>query len=211
MTKFSVVFLAALLTGCALTPKIPASVSIYDLGPVPVTVTGLSRLSQTIIQVTDITAPVWLDTQAIHYRLAYHDPARIYAYAGSRWTAPPAKLLTERFRQYFASHATDWQNNDRNKKSHILANYLLKIELSEFIHIFHAQNDSRVIIRLRASLYEPNTRLPVAQRSFTKEQPAQTADAAGAVAAFIVVSDNLLNELVQWLSSQPITVSPALQ
>ena len=202
MTKFSAVFLAVLLTGCTLTPKTLAPVSIYDLGPATsVTVTGSSRLSQAIIQVMDVTAPVWLDTQSIHYRLAYHDPARIYAYAGSRWAAPPAKLLTERFRQYFASHAIDSQKYYKNKESHVPAHYLLKIELGEFTQIFHAQNDSRIIIRLRASLYEPNTHLPVAQRSFTGERPAQTADAAGAVAAFILVSDNLLDELVQWLFS----------
>ncbi len=202
MMKFSAVFLAVLLTGCTLIPKTLAPVSIYDLGPVaPITVASSSRLSQTIIQVMDVSAPVWLDTQSIHYKLAYYDPARIYAYAGSRWTAPPAKLLTERFRQYFASHATNWQKGDKNKESHALANYLLKIELGEFTQVFHAQNDSQVIIRLRASLYEPNARLPVAQRSFTGEQPTQTGDAAGAVAAFILVSDNLLDELVQWLAS----------
>ncbi|WP_350282459.1 ABC-type transport auxiliary lipoprotein family protein [Nitrosomonas sp.] len=202
MMKFSAVFLAVLLTGCTLTPKTLAPVSIYDLGPVAaVTVAGSSGLSQTIIQVIDVSAPVWLDTQSIHYRLAYHDPARIYAYSGSRWTAPPAKLLTERFRQYFASHTINWKKGDKNKENHAPANYLLKIELGEFTQVFHAQNDSQVVIRLRASLYEPNARLPIAQRSFTGERPTQTADAAGAVAAFILVSDNLLDELVQWLTS----------
>ena len=201
MTKFSAAFLAILLTGCMLTPKTLTPVSIYDLGPAAsVMVTGPSRLSQTIVQVMDITAPIWLNTQSIHYRLAYHDPARIYTYASSRWTAPPAKLLTERFRQYFASHDIDWQRDNKNKENHVSVNYLLKIELSEFTQIFHTQNDSQVIVRLRASLYEPNSRLPIAQQSFTGEQPAQTDDAAGAIAAFILVSDNLLNELVQWLS-----------
>lgn len=199
--KFPAVLLAALLIGCSLTPTTPAPAQVYDLGLAPATGSAPPRLSQTFIRVMDIAAPIWLDTQTIQYRLAYHDPARIYTYANSRWAAPPAKLLTEHFRQYFAAHGTGWQNSGRNQANHRPANYLLKMELSEFAQIFNTQNDSQVVIQLRATLYEPDTRVPAAQRSFTMVQPAQTADAAGAVAAFILASDNLLGELVQWLAA----------
>ncbi len=200
MIKLSVVFLVILLAGCTLMPKAPAPTFVYDLGPVPVTAPESARSPSATIRITDISAPVWLDTEAIHYRLAYYDPARIYTYANSRWAAPPAKLLTEYLRQYFADHPVS-SPPDNSKHSHAPANQLLQIDLDEFMQVFDTQNSSRVVIRLRAFLYVPGMRQPAAQRSFTIAQPAQTADAAGAVAAFILASDNLRNELVQWLSS----------
>ncbi|MCC6916429.1 ABC-type transport auxiliary lipoprotein family protein [Nitrosomonas sp.] len=195
--KLSAVFSVILLTGCALTPK-PAPVSIYDLGSIPVTAPGFAQFSPAAIQVADISAPVWLDTEAIRYRLAYHDPARVYTYANSHWTAPPAKLLTEYLRQYLAGHRLNPPGNSKYNRS--LTNCLLKINLDEFMQVFDTQNSSHVVIRLRAFLYEPDTHQPIAQHSFTIAQSAQTADAAGAVAAFILASDNLRSELVQWLS-----------
>ncbi|SFU55970.1 cholesterol transport system auxiliary component [Nitrosomonas eutropha] len=195
MVKISVVLLAVLLTGCTLTPKVRSSISVYDLGPSSAIAPGASLSSQATIQIANITAPVWLDTQSIHYRLAYHDPARIYTYADSRWNAPPAELLTERLRQYFATG-----NIDRHHKDDTPVNYLLKIDLGEFTQIFNTPGNSQVIVQLRASLYEPTSRLPIAHQSFLGRQETQTADAAGSVTAFIQVSDNLLNELVQWLS-----------
>lgn len=195
MRKISVALLAILLTGCTLTPKTPSSISVYDLGSPSTIVPRYSLSSQATIQITDIAAPVWLDTQSIHYRLAYHDPARIYTYADSRWNAPPAELLTERLRQYFAT-----KNIDRHHQNDTPVNYLLKIDLGEFTQIFNTPDNSQAVVQLRASLYEPTSRLPIAHRSFLGRQETQTADAAGAVTAFIQVSDNLLNELVQWLS-----------
>jgi len=199
--KFTAVLLAALLIGCSLTPTTPAPIQVYDLGPAPITAPGTLSLSQTFVRIMEIAAPIWLDTQAIQYRLAYHDPARIYTYANSRWTAPPAQLLTEHFRRYLASHGTDGPNNDKRQTTRPPTQYLLKIELSEFAQIFSTQNNSHAVIQLRAALYEPDARLPVALHSFTMTHPTKTADAAGAVAAFILASDNLLGELVQWLAA----------
>lgn len=196
ITKLSTVFLTALLTGCTLLPtKELTTVAIYDLGPAPITAPQSVLSSPATIQLSAITAPTWLDTQAIHYRLAYHDPARVYTYAVSRWNAPPAELLTERFRQYFSG------KNAHYPRDRIAANYSLKISLTEFTQIFNSPDSSQVVIQLHAYLYEPYTHAPIAQQSFLRKQDTQTADAAGAVAAFIVVSDNMLNELVQWLVS----------
>jgi len=200
MVKVFIAFLATLLTGCTLIPKESSPVSFYDFGLVSMSTAEAVLPSQTTIQIADISAPAWLDTQTIHYRLAYHDPARIYTYAGSRWNAPPAELLTERFRQYFATRNINANNQN---KEHAPAGYLLKIDLGEFTQIFNTPDSSEVVVQLRATLYEPVSRLPVAQQNFAGRQVTQTADAAGAVAAFILVSDNLQDELVQWLSGIP--------
>lgn len=196
MMKFLSMFLPVLMAGCTLIPKDLAPVSVYDFGPAPDRVARSSALPPVLIQITDIIAPTWLDTQAIRYRLAYHDPARTYTYANSRWAAPPAKLLTERIRQHFLAHA-DRQHKNR---SHPSTNYLLRINLEEFIQVFETPDNSRITVRLRAALYEPNNRLPIAQKNFLDERMTQTADAAGAVAVFIAGSDSLSEELIQWLS-----------
>lgn len=200
MTKLSAVLLAILLTGCTLTPKTPAPASVYDLGAAPITAPGSAQLSPVVIQTTNISAPVWLDTEAIYYRLAYHDPARIYTYANSHWVAPPAKLLTEYLKQYLANHQID-PSPGENKQNQLFSDHLLRMELSEFTQIFDTQDSSQVTIRLRASLYASNMRRPIAQHDFTVMHPAQTADAAGAVAAFVLASDSLGSQLVQWLSN----------
>lgn len=200
MMKITMALLAALLTGCALTPKAPPAVSLYDLGSPSAIAPGYSLPVQATIQITDITAPVWLDTRSILYRLTYHDPARVYTYADSRWNAPPAALLTEHLRQYFATESIDRQNRDGNRENGTPARYLLKLDLSEFTQIFNTPDSSQVVVQLRASLYEPVSRLPIAHRSFLGKQTTQTADAAGAVTAFMLASNNLFNELIQWLS-----------
>ncbi len=170
---------------------------MYDFGPLPNVTSRSPAFSPITVQVVEITAPVWLDTQAIRYRLVYHDPAQTYTYANSRWAAPPAKLLTERIRQHFAVHIN---RKNQGNKDHPSTDYLLKIELEEFIQVFENQNDSRVTVRLRASLYERGTRSLIRLRNFSNEQTTPTADAAGAVAAFILAGDQLSDELIQWLS-----------
>jgi hypothetical protein len=46
----------------------------------------------------DVSAPAWLDSPSITYRLAYLDAARPQAYADSRWVASPAELIAVRLR-----------------------------------------------------------------------------------------------------------------
>ena len=191
-------FAALLLAGCTLTPQKTPPVSMYDFGSIPRLESGHPAFLRANIQVAEISAPVWLDTQSIRYRLAYHNPARAYAYTTSRWVAPPAKLLTERVRQYFAAHINQ---EDKIRERASLANYLLKIELEEFIQIFENQDSSWVKIRLRVSLYEQKTRSLMAQRNFSGEQLTESANAEGAVAGLIKVGDELSNELIQWVDN----------
>ncbi|MFO7580869.1 ABC-type transport auxiliary lipoprotein family protein [Nitrosomonas halophila] len=188
---------ALLLAGCTLTPKALPPVSTYDLGPMPQPQPQVSLPLHPIIQLAEISAPVWLDTQAIRYRLAYHDPAQTYAYANSRWAAPPAKLLTERIRQHIATYHGETDSNISDGLP--AASYLLRIELSEFVQIFEQAHSSQVMIGWRAHLFERKTQSIVAQRNFSLAGSTETADAAGAVKAFIWLSDQLASELTEWL------------
>jgi len=53
--------------------------------------------------VPEASAPGWLDSTGIAYRLTYIDSARPQVYAQSRWVDSPAALLTQRMRTRFAA------------------------------------------------------------------------------------------------------------
>jgi len=194
-----------LLAGCSLTPRVPSAVATYDFGTISRSEFLQPTPSPIPIQIAGIVAPVWLDTQAMRYRLAYHHPAQIHTYANNRWAAPPANLLMERFKQ----HTVSWKNtSDQRNGSTRLTTYFLKIELEEFIQVFDTVDHSRAIVSLRASLIERDTRRLVAHQRFSKSQTTPSPDASGAVEAFIAISDQLAVESIQW--SMQITAHPQI-
>ena len=101
------------LAGCA-TSKAQTGMAIYDFGALRLTAesaysgeTTAKRLGTSLL-VTDVAAPIWLDSNAIQYHLAYHDPARIYAYGANRWAASPSILST-------AAHQESNRNSYRRR------------------------------------------------------------------------------------------------
>ncbi|MEK7768668.1 MAG: ABC-type transport auxiliary lipoprotein family protein, partial [Pseudomonadota bacterium] len=149
--------------------------------------------------VAEATAPAWLDSQAIQYRLAYHDPAQTHSYANSRWAAAPAALLTQRIR----SRITAVTNSGVvSAGDGVRADYALRLELEEFSQVFDTVEQSRVVVRLRASLVERGTRRLLIQRNFSVEQVAPAADATGAVHALTEAGDRLTGDLIDWLAAK---------
>lgn len=197
--KFLILFLSMLATGCSLLTPTPTSFAVYDFGPSSTYAAAPSSApSQIPVQVATIEAPIWLEGQAIRYRLAYYDPARTYVYANSQWAASPSELLTERIRQNFSANTEPKSDENRS-----FANYLLKITLEEFMQIFDTADSSHVVIYIRAALHKSDHHQPIATRNFSKKLLTPTADAAGAVVSFITASDSLADELVQWTSDFP--------
>ncbi|MBX3630363.1 MAG: membrane integrity-associated transporter subunit PqiC [Nitrosomonas sp.] len=201
MKKSTVILGLLLLTGCTVIPKPDSSTAIYNFAvyaPSPV-----ERPEQHIVKngkkilIPQITAPSWLDTPAIHYRLAYHNAAQSYTYANSRWSSPPAFLLTQQIKQKIAADTHHLVIKD---SSVAIVEYELHIEIEEFSQIFNTLSDSYVSIRFRASLVNNAHRL-VAQKIFSTSHATATADAAGAVDSFTIASNRLMNELVEWLNS----------
>lgn len=203
MRKF-LIFSVMLLAGCA-TPRTQIPTAIYDFGlERPFTATGVAdtssrqpRLSASLLVTS--ASPAWLDNPAIQYRLIYHDPARSYAYASSRWAAAPASLLTQRIKGRIAG-----VNNDGviGAGDGVRADYALRLELEEFAQVFDTPHQSRAVIRLRASLLEGGTRSLIAQRSFSIEEMAPSPNAAGAVHALTEASDTLVEQLISWLADK---------
>lgn len=192
-----------LLPGCAVFHKSPAAISIYDF--------GLQQSQQTqhklqpspqqrkSILIANATTPPWLDNTAIHYRLLYHNPAQSYHYANSRWIAPPAALLTQQIRDRVVSTTNEQVIKDSSTAK---TDYILHIELEEFVQAFDTAKDSHVVIGLRASLIERNSRYLFAQKDFNIKEKTPTADAAGAVSALGAASNQLINELIGWLAAE---------
>ncbi|MEO7560518.1 MAG: ABC-type transport auxiliary lipoprotein family protein [Nitrosospira sp.] len=205
MIKFLFPLLAAILfAGCA-TPRTQTPTAIYDFGlERPSVASGAAdtsssepRLSASLLVAA--TSPAWLDNPAIQYRLLYHDPARSYTYASSRWAAAPATLLTQRIKGRIAGVSSDGVVSASDGAR---ADYALRLELEEFTQAFDTPHQSRAVIRLRASLLERGTRSLIAQRGFDIEEMAPSPNAAGAVHALTEASDRLIGQLISWLASE---------
>jgi len=189
------VFLCALLAAaCSLPLNERPEVAAYDFGPAPALKEGGPRLRQPVL-VYDVSGPAWMDTSAIHYRLVYRDASRAQAYAGSRWVMPPAALLSGRLRQRLAATG----GGVIQPTDGLRAPAALRVELDEFTQVFDAENRSRGVVRLRASLLAP--RALIAQKSFSVERPADSQDAVGGVRALTAASDDALEQVVQWVAA----------
>lgn len=205
MKKYLVLAVAiAALAACAAIRN-PAPVAIYDFGlqPLPALLsaddTEGSKQLRTSLLVAETIAPAWLDSTSIHYRLAYDDPTRFFAYRSSRWASTPAKLLTQRVRTRIAAI------NERgvmNPGEGTRADYILRLDLEEFAQVFDTPSRSSAIVQLRASLVDRVTRYAVSQRSFRVELPAPKANATGAVKALAEASDQLIESLIGWLEQE---------
>ncbi len=205
MTKIPLllILVAYLLAGCVASNKSPSAISIYDLGRQQAQ-PGQQMPQQSLqksksLLIVDATAPAWLDNNAIHYRLLYHNPTQTYTYANSRWIAAPAALLTQQIRNRIVASTNELVLKDNSTSK---ADYALHIELEEFTQIFDMTDASHIVIGLRASLVERNTRNLFAQKDFSITEKTPTADAAGAASAVGSASNQLIKELVDWLTAE---------
>ncbi|MGE5793931.1 MAG: ABC-type transport auxiliary lipoprotein family protein [Bacteroidota bacterium] len=164
----------------------------YDFGPGGATLEEPPRLRREIT-VADATAPAWLDSPAIVYRLAYRDAAQPRAYVESRWVAAPAVLFTVQLRQRLVA----------TTRSGVLAPgdgvrpaATLRVEVQEFSHVFDAPERSRAVVRVRAVLVADGRLL--GQTSFALDRPAPSPDAAGGARALTLAADAAIDRLIGW-------------
>ena len=182
--------MALVLAGCSFAPAPMPAPANYDFGPAPA---GRPKGARQALLVHDVSAPAWLDSPLIHYRLAYQDAARPQPYADSRWVMSPAALLTQRLRgQLAASGGGGIVLPGDAARAH----YALRVELDEFAQVFDSPGKSRAVVRLRVSVVGNRTLL--AQRDFNVERPASTPDAQGGVRALIGASDEAIEQLIAW-------------
>ena len=169
-------------------------IAAYDFGAAPGAREGGPRLRQPLL-VYEVGGPAWMDSTSIHYRLAYRDASRPQAYAGSRWVMPPAALLTNRLRQRLAGTG----GGVILPADGVRAPVALRVELDEFTQVFDAENRSRAVVRLRASLVGSGSL--IAQKAFSVDKPAASQDAEGGVRALTAASDEMLEQLLDWIAA----------
>ncbi|TXF95919.1 ABC transporter [Massilia arenae] len=182
-----------LLAGCA--SKERTSNTIFDFGPVAPAMQAAAAPKPAAIVVMDVTGPATLDTERMFYRLNYADAQQARTYANSRWSATPVSLVTQRIKARLAQSgmkvlsATDAATGVP----------ILRIEIDDFVHAFASAGQSEGQIMLRASVFQEH-RL-VDQRSFHRNAPAPSQDAAGGVAALATGTDQVAADLLAWLAS----------
>jgi cholesterol transport system auxiliary component len=180
----------AVLAGCAGNTAAPPVE--YDFGPGGATLEEPPRLAREIT-VADASAPAWLDSPALVYRLAYRDAAQPRAYAESRWVAPPAALFTAQLRQRLVATT---RSGVLVPDDGVRTAAILRVELQEFSQVFDAPERSRAVVRVRAVLVA-NGRL-VAQTSFALDRSAPSPDAAGGARALALAADAAIDRLIGW-------------
>ncbi len=184
-----------LLLGACASKLAPFSTSLFDFGPPPASVTALTLPA---ISLAEISAPAWLDSPNMVYRLSYASPQQPRPYADSHWSMTPAQLLEQRLKTRIAAAGgivTAASNSALNLP-------LLRIELEDFSQNFDTPGTSSVQIRARATLFAG--RLLLAQKNFARQLPAAGANAAAGAQSLAAASDLLLDDLLHWLATVPL-------
>jgi cholesterol transport system auxiliary component len=113
--------------------------------------------------------------------------------ARTRRVAPPRELFTAQLRQRLAATTP---SGVLAPTDGVRTAVTLRVELLEFSQVFDSPERSRALVRVRAVLVADG-RL-VAQSSFTTEQPARSADAAGGARALALAADAAIDRLISW-------------
>jgi cholesterol transport system auxiliary component len=190
-----------LLGGCSALPDRPVRPAVYDFGP-GLAAKPVSAPAEALppLLLADIEAPAAFDGTAVLFRLAYADVQQLRPYAQARWSMPPAQLVRQRLREPLSQQRVVLSPAEGP------AAVILRLELEEFTQVFDAPDRSVGLVRLRATVLETaggRERL-VAQRRFTVQRPAPSADAPGGVRALTAASDAVIEEIAQWLKQLPV-------
>lgn len=190
-----------LLLGCALAAGCATRsepLALYDFGPLRADYAnsgnpgGLPPLT-----IAEINTPAWLDSQLMYFRLSYANEQQTRPYAHSRWSMPPAQLFGQRLKARIAQaggvvlSATDGAAGLP----------VLRLDADEMIQNFDAASHSTAQLSLRASVF--NGRSLLAQKTFSRQAIAPSADAAGGAAALAAASDALIDDMLRWLAALP--------
>lgn len=186
----------ALAAGCAGNSAALSNVR-YDLGPAA---TVGSTGTGSALKVLDIAAPDALDSDKFVYRLAYADAQRTAVYRDSRWTAPPAQLLTQRLRAALSTRGAVLEGSDGVRAP------TLKVDLTEFEQVFDGQSQSHGAVTARATLMQDGKVL--GQHTFVSRAPSSTPDAAGGASALAAASDELVAQIAAWVGVQAYAGTP---
>lgn len=196
--------LAALLSAYSALPDKPVRPTLYDFGPLPQPATSAPATPQPALVLPDIDASGSLEGSSLFYRLGYVDANQLRPYAFARWSAPPAQLVRQRLREVLGRDRMVLDANDAAAlaRTGSRAQLVLRVELEEFSQLFESTTQSAGLLRLRCTLLDNTAggeRL-IAQRSFSLQQPASSADAPGGVRALAAATDAAAQDIARWIA-----------
>ena len=149
-----------------------------------------ARLAQIRIGPVRATAP--FDSQEMHYRLMFRDPAELRVFAQSRWAAPPAELVRRQLGRSAQSEAT--------------GRCALEVELNELSQLFGSREASEVLLELRVFLHEGGRR--IAERTLRVVERGAGAGAPGGAAAAARAADRAIGEIAGWVAREARCATP---
>jgi len=196
MTRGLWLALALLLVGCA-SQRPAEAYKVYDFGPAPLqTPAAASQHALATLVLYEPQVSPALEGIALLYRLAYADAQQLKPYALTRWSMPPAQLISQRLRQHLGVQRAVVAPGEA------AAQFNVRWVLEEFSQVFDSPTESYALLRLRATLTQRNggNETLLAQRSFVVQQVASTPDAQGAVRALTQASDRAAEQLAAWLT-----------
>lgn len=186
------------LAGCSLLSGGPAYPERYTLQ------TGDSAAVSTAAPATDavldlrrVSAPDWLNSRRMLYRLDYVDDSALAAYTRSAWAATPAHLVGEALDDTLSRAGLFSAVIDDDTPGQ--ADLALQLELNDFSQHFSSRQSSRARIEVKATLLHAATGRVLGQKNFSLTAPAPTGDAAGGVIALSNADTALARQLVSWL------------
>jgi cholesterol transport system auxiliary component len=196
MKAWALALATALLAACSLGPATKDVPATYDFGAQR-NHPGEPKIRASLL-VHGIAPAAWLDTPAVVYRLNYEDGARQQAYALTRWAAPPASLLAQRLRARLAAAS---ESGVVSLADNARADYALRVELDDFSQVFDSLEASRAVVVARASLVDTVRRTVVAQKTFSIERAAPSANAQGGIRALTAAGDELIEAIAAWTAA----------
>jgi ABC-type uncharacterized transport system auxiliary subunit len=169
---------AAVLSGCGgARNDAPRS---YDFGIEP------PAAQLPALRVGHVRAVAPFDSVDMHYRLAFRNPAELFAFAQSRWAATPAELYRKRLLRAAPAGA---------------GRCVLEAELHEVTQVFGTRDSSEALLELRARLSDGSAQL--AERMFRIVQSSAGAGAPEGAAAMAKAADRSIAGLAEWIGSLP--------
>lgn len=201
--------LLTLLAGCSPFASPGIQPDRYTLGPAPAIAADHGTSESTRIPLTlhlsQVTAPDWLDSNRMVYRLNYGNDQQLASYTRSEWAATPAEMVTDnlrtalRNRHLFAAVVDDTTGQ---------ANLSLQLGLTDFSQQFSDVKTSQGHITATATLVNTHTGEVMAQRTFEMQAPAPSADAAGGAHALAKADQKLDTAIARWLAKAISACAP---
>ncbi len=194
---FIILSLIMSLSACGTAP----SLQRYDFGGTPASTIDTSKTSSKKLQaktllLAELRVPVQLDGDAMLYRLNYENTQELRAYAQNRWSTSPAQLLAQTIKQTINREG----GNVAEAGDGVRDLPQIRIELEEFAQHFTRLDQSQAQIHLRVSLIHKNQL--IGQQRFSSTSKAPSADAKGGAQAMAKASQELADQLVDWLQGQ---------